>query len=154
MTAVKTTDARAALLAEHTAAVIARENAKTAGVRAGATRKLDLIELELSIAGVEFTPWEHPTPASTRKPAFSDADLLERIADIVKVRDDSATAPRVKKTASALVDKLTAQGVARGIIDAPEEEETPAPAKTTRKGKTAADKLADVERAVAAKVAA
>ncbi len=40
------------LLAAHAEAVAQRENANTAGVRAGASRKLALIELELTIRGL------------------------------------------------------------------------------------------------------
>ena len=137
------------LLAAHTEAVAQRENAKTAGVRAGASRKLALLELELTIQGVEFTPYDPPKPISARKPAFSDDALMARIADVQKVADDPKVPGQIRSTADHLLAKLTAQAQGRGLIAS----ETPDPEVKTAKGrksKTAADQLADVERRVAA----
>ncbi len=144
------------LLAQHVEAIAQREDAKTAGVRAGASRKLALIELELTIQGVPFEPYDPPKPISARKPAFSDEALLARIADVRRVAEDANVALQIRNTAENLLGKLIKQGIARGIIDRPEvteSDETPAPTKTTKR-KSAGDQLADVERTVNEKVAA
>jgi hypothetical protein len=113
------------LLTQHRDAIAARESAKTAGVKAGLSRKIALLELNLTIEGIEFEPWEAPRPVSTRKPRFSDAALLDRISQVAQVANAENVAPRIRATADALVRKLTEEASQRGL--AVESPTTPKP---------------------------
>jgi hypothetical protein len=119
--------------AEHARLVKEREDAKTPGVRAGAMRRLALFELELTIQGRDFTPYEPPTPVTKSTPSLSDEDLMSRIADVRRVSQDANVVPHIRNTASQVLAKLTKTAQSRGLIETEEETETP---KTTRKTKT------------------
>ena len=118
------------LLTQHAEAIAARESAKTAGVRAGATRRIAAIELELVIAGVEFTPWTAPRKATTRKAAMSDAELVDRLNEVRKVSENPTVHDRIRGTASALLTKLITEAEGRGLKVAPA---TPVKPKRTKR---------------------
>jgi hypothetical protein len=137
------------LVTAHAEAITARENAQTAGVKAGATTKIANLELEMTIEGVEFHPWSPPVKVSTRRPSRSDADLMARLDVVRQIAASSKYAPSIRATADRETQRLTAQAVARGLIADPE---SPAPAPKPKRN--AGKQLGKVEKAVKTAMAA
>lgn len=125
-----------------------------AGIRAGLSRKIADLELELTVESIPFDPWSPPRKTSAKKPTRNDAELMARIDTIRQIRDDGQHPQSVRDTAARHFDQLVRQATARGLL--PEEtptEETPELPKSKGR-KSAGDKLAKVESDLSAKVAA
>jgi hypothetical protein len=139
------------LLTAHADAVAKYGSATTAGVKAGLTRKIADLELELTVESIPFDSWTPPRKSSAKRPSRNDAELMARIDTIRQIRDDSQHPQSVRDTADRHLAQLVKQATARGLIHSEEAEETPEPTKTkTRKGKTAGDQLAAINAKVAA----
>lgn len=104
------------LLAERDAAIAARADAKSAGVKAGASRRISALELELTIQNVAFEPFAMPKPAARQ--SRSDDDILARLEVVTTIANGDKYPPSIRATASQVAARLTKQVQTRGLVAA------------------------------------
>jgi hypothetical protein len=77
------------MVQQHVEAVAARKSARTSGVAAGASRRIANLELEMTLEGVEFTPYTPPKRVATHGPTLSDDQLIDGLKNVGKIANDA-----------------------------------------------------------------
>jgi hypothetical protein len=102
------------MVAEHAALCEKRnQSGLSAGVAASLTRQLRTLELEARLSQVDLKVWAPRTASKSHD--LTPEQLTARIAAVATVVNDDTAPQSTRKTATAMLAKLTDEATARGV---------------------------------------
>jgi hypothetical protein len=110
---------------EQHAELIGLYDVKTGASKAQVSRRITELELDMTLDGVEFTPWEKPVAYST-KWLISESELIDQITKLYAVRDNGEIRENIREAAERRLAKMVDQAQRRGV-EVPQDPKTVKP---------------------------
>lgn len=86
------------MVTEHAKEILRRQTATTAGVKAGAMRRIGELELDMTLAGVPFTPYQRPATTTVSRMIIDRDDTTAKIAALGALLAPGAIDPMTGKS--------------------------------------------------------
>src|SRR5258708_774979 len=99
------------LLSAHTEAIKNREKAETSGQKAGWSRRIHDLELDMTLAGVRFKPYA-PSPTGE---VLTDAQIEEQHQQLLDLLDNKELRKEIRATATRRMTNLERVAKAREL---------------------------------------